>query len=219
MRIACLHTAHSNVAVFEDAALQLGLPAGVLCHGVRPDLLADAEAAGGVTAQIVDATQRALMELAFSADAVLLTCSTLGPVAHTMLSQTQVPVLRTDAALAQAAARVNGRVVVLCAVATTVQPTTELFLHAAAHHPQAVMDVRLVEGAWALFKAGQLSTYWVCVARAADAAYAQGAAQVVLAQASMGGAAQLVTAGPRPLSSACAGLAAAVKACQAGLVG
>ncbi|MNY84052.1 Asp/Glu/Hydantoin racemase [compost metagenome] len=216
MRIACLHTAHSNVAVFEDAALQLGLPAGVLCHGVRPDLLADAEAAGGVTAQIVDATQRALMELAFSADAVLLTCSTLGPVAHTMLSQTQVPVLRTDAALAQAAARVNGRVVVLCAVATTVQPTTELFLHAAAHHPQAVMDVRLVEGAWALFKAGQLSAYWVCVARAADAAYAQGAAQVVLAQASMGGAAQLVTAGPRPLSSACAGLAAAVKACQAG---
>ena len=212
MRIACLHTAHSNVAVFEDAALQLGLPAGVLCHGVRPDLLADAEAAGGVTAQIEEATQRALMELAFSADAVLLTCSTLGPVAHTMLSQTRVPVLR----LAQAAARVNGRVAVLCAVATTVQPTTELFLHAVAHHPQAVMDVRLVEGAWALFKAGQLSTYWVCVARAADAAYAQGAAQVVLAQASMGGAAQLVTTGPRPLSGACAGLAAAVKACQAG---
>ncbi|MNT75637.1 hypothetical protein D3C72_2145490 [compost metagenome] len=104
--------------------------------------------------------------------------------------------------------------VVLCAATTTVQPTTELFVHAAASHPETAVEVRWVEGAWDLFKAGHMAAYWVCVARAADAAYAQGARQVVLAQASMGGAAQLVTAGPRPLSSASAGLAAAVKICQ-----
>lgn len=214
LRIACLHTAHSNVAVFDDAALQLGLPAGALLHAVHPDLLASAEAAGGLTPPIAAATQHVLLELALGADVVLLTCSTLGPVVDAMPLHTPVPVLRVDAALAQAAAQVGGHVVVLCAAATTVQPTTELFVHAAASHPETAVEVRWVEGAWDLFKAGHMAAYWVCMARAADAAYAQGARQVVLAQASMGGAAQLVTAGPRPLSSASAGLAAAVKTCQ-----
>ncbi len=215
MRIACLHTAHSNVAVFEAAAQQLGLPAGVLCHGVRPDLLTDAEATGGLTAQIAGATQRALLELAFSADAVLLTCSTLGPAVDAFNAGFEVPVLRVDAALAQAAASVHGHVVVLCAVATTLEPTRALFAHAMAQLPsKAVLDVRLVDGAWALFKGGQQAAYWACVAQAAEQAYAEGAAQVVLAQASMGAAADLVAAGPRPLSSASAGLVAAVHACQ-----
>ena len=42
MRIACLHTAESNVAAFEAAC-----PEGMrLSHAVRPDLLAAAEAGG-----------------------------------------------------------------------------------------------------------------------------------------------------------------------------
>ncbi|WP_245317799.1 hypothetical protein [Ensifer sp. 1H6] len=49
MIIACLHTADSNVAVFEAAARELGLAAGVLRHAVRPDLLEAAERAGGLT--------------------------------------------------------------------------------------------------------------------------------------------------------------------------
>ena len=45
--MACLHTAQSNVAVFEAAC-----PDGVqLSHAVRPDLLAAAEA-GGLTPAI-----------------------------------------------------------------------------------------------------------------------------------------------------------------------
>ncbi len=74
MRIACLHTAESNVAVFEAAR-----PDGVrLSHAVRPDLLAAAEAEG-LTAAIAAATVEALGAL--DGDAVLLTCSTLGPAA------------------------------------------------------------------------------------------------------------------------------------------
>ena len=50
MHIACLHTAESNVAVFDNALLQLGLSdQTTLHHEVRADLLADAERAGGLT--------------------------------------------------------------------------------------------------------------------------------------------------------------------------
>lgn len=40
--IACLHTAASNVPLFEQAAAALGFAAGSLTHAVRPDLLAAA---------------------------------------------------------------------------------------------------------------------------------------------------------------------------------
>ncbi len=46
MTIACLHTAESNIAVYEAAAKILGLPAGTLRHHVRADLLRAAEEAG-----------------------------------------------------------------------------------------------------------------------------------------------------------------------------
>ena len=40
MRIACLHTAASNISVFDTAAKVLGIGPGVLRHEVRADLLA-----------------------------------------------------------------------------------------------------------------------------------------------------------------------------------
>lgn len=95
MKFACLHTAQSNVAVFEAAR-----PEGVrLTHAVRPDLLAAAEAEG-LTPAVVAATVAALGAL--EADAVLLTCSTLGPAAGA------AGALRADAALADAATAAGG---------------------------------------------------------------------------------------------------------------
>jgi hypothetical protein len=203
--IACLHTAAGNVAVF-DAACP---PGAVLRHTVREDLLRDAEAEGGLTPAIAARTARALEELAQPGiDAVLLTCSTVGPGAA--LARTGLPVLRVDAALAEQATRGGGLVVVLCAVATTVEPTRALFAEAAARHG-AVLEVRLVADAWAAFRAGDPGRYHALVAAAADAAFAEGAAAVALAQASMAGAVALCR-GRKPLASPPAGLAAAVAA-------
>ena len=202
MRIACLHTAASNIAVFDAAATALAIRPGVLLHDVRADLLAAAELAGQLTAEIAATTASALLALAEQADVVVLTCSTLGPVVESLHSP-RAPILRTDEALAATALKCSGNVVVLCAVQTTVEPTSRLF-HGA--------DVRLVPGAWDLFKADNIHGYLTCIANAADHAYADGAAMVVLAQASMSGAAARVTAGPPPLTSATAGLAAALQA-------
>jgi hypothetical protein len=61
MHIACLHTAASNIAVFEAAAHRLGLPPGTLRHEVRPELLEAAQHAGALTPEIVQATCAALL--------------------------------------------------------------------------------------------------------------------------------------------------------------
>lgn len=77
----------------------------------------------------------------------------------------------------------------------------------------ADVEVRLIPGAWDLFKAGRQDDYWQTIADAADTAAAEGAAAVALAQASMAGAAAL--ARHPPLTSPGAGLAAMVARAQA----
>ncbi|MBI1775051.1 MAG: Asp/Glu racemase [Proteobacteria bacterium] len=212
MRIACLHTVDSNIAVFEAARSDLGLDQVELRHEVRADLLQAAERAGTLTPEITAATAEALLALSRDADAVLLTCSTVGPaVGELALSATPMPVLRVDAALASHAVAKGGRVVALCAVETTIEPTRRLF-EEAARSTGAVIEVRLVPDAWAAFKAGDRERYHRLVAAAADKASEEGATSVALAQASMAGAAKLSRLAPVPLTSPAVGLAAAVGA-------
>ncbi len=204
-RIACLHTAESNIAVFEAAARGLDVK---LIHVVRGDLLSEAEAVGELTPEITRQTADALLAMTDGADAVLLTCSTVGPGAGEAAGQADMPILRADAALAEAAVRAGGRIVVLCAVSTTVRPTRALF-DAAAQGSSAIIDVRLIDkAAWAAFRAGKTKTYFELVAAASDAAFEAGTDVVAFAQASMTGAAGLVTQGT-VLTSPSVGLALA----------
>jgi hypothetical protein len=208
MHIACLHTADSNIAVFEENRRSGGHAAAQLTHEVRADLLARVEENGGLTPSIEEKTVEALLALSAKADAVLLTCSSLGPAASRAAEQTSVPVLRVDAALAEEVVKGGGRVVALCAVATTLEPTRLLF-EAAAQATGAAVEVRLVPSAWDLFKAGQRDRYLALIAEAADRAFGEGIETVALAQASMAGAADLCRAG-RPLTSPGAGLKTAL---------
>ena len=212
-RIACLHTVESNRAVFEAAERELGRGDVTVSHAIRADLLGDAEKAGGLTDEIRSRAQAALLAAAKDADAVVLTCSTVGPSVAGMAERAGVPVLRVDEALARAAVRSGGRVVVLCAVETTVEPTRKLFDDAACG-TKAKVEMRLVPGAWAAFKAGDVAGYHALVAAAAEAALAEGAACVALAQASMSGAAKLCRPGSKVLASPAVGLAAAAEAAR-----
>ena len=145
MRIACLHTADSNAAVFAQAAS--GKPV-VLTHMVRAELLAEAEARGGLTADVAARTAQLLRSIArggdggavAGVDGVLLTCSTLGPAVDLLAADAAVavPILRVDAALARAAVRQagGGPIVVLYAVETTRGPTQALFEGVAAADPR-----------------------------------------------------------------------------------
>lgn len=212
MRIACLHTANSNAALFETAAQGTSLR---LTHTVRAELLREAEAAGGLTADIAARTADVLRSLAKGVDGVLLTCSTLGPSVDTLAgaSGIGVPVVRVDAALARQAVRQAGpgRLVVLYAVETTRGPTEALFaqalLESVSSANPARIDYQLVAGAWDKFRTGDTAGYFRAIADATDAAFTGGATVVALAQASMAGAAALTTKGV-PLTSPAVGLAA-----------
>ncbi|GJE62100.1 aspartate/glutamate racemase family protein [Methylobacterium trifolii] len=210
-RITCLHTAQSNVAVFDVALAAAALTGVTLHHEVRADLLAAAEREGGLTKQIAQRTAEALRCLCDGADVVLLTCSTLGPVAEIAADDASIPIIRVDAALAAEAVKDGGSVMVLCAVKTTVEPTRRLF-EAAAQATGAEVSVCLVPGAWAAFKAGDRDRYLAMVARASDDAMRGGATRVALAQASMAEASNLLPAAQRPLTSPTVCLKAAATA-------
>jgi hypothetical protein len=186
MRIGCLHTAESNVALFNAAREGLDIR---LVHHVRPDLLEATEREGGLTAAIAAETIWALRQLEGEADAVVLTCSTLGPAVN-LVPEPRVPWVRADAVLADFAVTQGRHIAVLCAAEATLVSTTELFNAAAARletDPQ--IDVWLVPGAWAAFRDSNIALYYLMLAEAADAAYSGSADVVVYAQASMAGAA------------------------------
>lgn len=67
-------------------------------------------------------------------------------------------VLRVDSALAEQAMAVGGKVVALCAVETTLEPTTQLFAQA-SEQTGTPFEVRMVAGAWTRFKAGEREGY------------------------------------------------------------
>jgi len=210
MTIACLHTAESNIAVYEAAAKALGLPDGTLRHHVRADLLLAAEKAGRLTDEISAETAALLRHLAGDADAVVLNCSTLGPAVSTITAGAGAPIIRADATLAREAVRDGGKVIVLCTVETTVAPTTALF-EAAARATGAEIEVRLVSGAWAHFRAGDLPAYLAAIADAVKAAHDEGRVTIAFAQASMTDAAHLLAQRyPRPMSGPATALAAAM---------
>jgi hypothetical protein len=218
VRLTCLHTATSNIAVFDRVVLDGHLDGLTdaaeveLHHVVRADLLSAAEANGGLIPSVRTDVAAVLRQLADECDGVLLTCSTLGPAVDDV--DADVPVLRVDEALAREAVAAGGTVVVLCAVSTTLGPTADLFARTSSGTSTTV-TVDLVTGAWDLFTAGDLSGYHATLAQAADDALASGADVVALAQASMAPAADLCRRGP-VLASPPVGLAALVHAARRG---
>lgn len=76
------------------------------------------------------------------ADAVLVTCSSIGPGVALARQLFDIPVIRIDEAMAERAVRQAGRIGVLATLRTTLDPTTALLRDKAA---EAGRDVELVE--------------------------------------------------------------------------
>ncbi|MEU3776097.1 aspartate/glutamate racemase family protein [Streptomyces sp. NPDC032472] len=201
--LTLLHTSPVHVPVF-DALRDRDHPGAVLRHLVAPELLDRARAAGP---EAVAPALRAL--LAGSGGPVLVTCSTLGAVAESLAGELGVPVMRVDRPMAAAAVGMGSRIVVLAALESTLAPTVALLAEEAGGRAVGV-TARVVAGAWDRFEAGDGPGYLALVAAAADAVSAADADVIVLAQASMAGAAALTTTRVPILSSPPLGLTAAL---------
>ncbi|MGW6781652.1 MULTISPECIES: aspartate/glutamate racemase family protein [unclassified Streptomyces] len=200
--LTLLHTSAVHVPVF-DALRDRHHPGAVLRHLVVPELLDRARAHGPAS------TAPAVRELLAEAGPgpVLVTCSTIGATAEALAPALGAPVLRVDRPMAAAAVRTGPRIAVLATVAATLAPTAQLLAEEAAGRPVSVAT-HLVPGAWESFEAGDTPRYLSQVAAAADAV--TGADVIVLAQASMAGAAELTATATPVLSSPAPGLAAAL---------
>ena len=207
--LALLHTGEAHVGAFA-ALFEEILPEAMLSHLVREDLLLRAQLAGGLTPEVAAETAESLREQAGQGAALLLcTCSTLGPAVEAAADGIDVPVLRVDRPLAEAAVAAGSRLLVVAALETTLAPTRALLEDAAAQAGRDVSLERLsLPVAWEAFEAGDGEGYRRQIAEAVRKAIGDAAAgngtggngtegngaggfdAVVLAQASMAGAAE-----------------------------
>jgi aspartate/glutamate racemase len=193
-----LHTVPALAGTF-DAMVAERTDAVDRLHLVEARLLRTA-IVEGVTDAVRDRVAAHLRTLeADGADAILVTCSSIGEAAEAARSSVRIPIVRVDAAMARdavrlAAAAVAGttgkaRVAVLATNTATLGPTTRLIEReaAAADAPIAVL-ASVVKGAVAARDADDPAEHDRLIAEAVEAE--SGTADViVLAQASMAAAA------------------------------
>lgn len=207
MTLTFLHTTASNQVLFESllAAHAPDIPA---VHSVHADLLARAVAQGDVTPEIARDVEACLRQaLDEGAAIVLCTCSTLGICADQM---NDPRVLRVDRAMAEQALAQGPRVLVAACVNSTLKPTVSLLRQI---NPDAQIETLLMDELWPAFLSGDREQYWQGIAARLRAQDATQFDSVVLAQASMAGAAELLTSYPIPvLSSPVIGLQSAIAA-------
>jgi hypothetical protein len=213
--LVLLHTAPSNVTTFAHLLAEID-PTIPAKHVLDESLLQEARISG-ITPELEQRIQQRLIdETGENTAVVLCTCSTIGGSAERSHAANGRGVIRVDRPMAEAAVAMGSRVIVAAALQSTLAPTSDLLQEVAAEQGRAItIRPLLIEGAWQRFEAGDQAGYWQVVADRLrrDALDAD---VIVLAQASMAGAAALLLDHPLPiLSSPRMGLEAAVRAFHA----
>ena len=214
--IAFLHTSPVHVATFSRLMSELA-PGLRVAHLVREDLLADARHEGVDSPALIARVRDALAQA--DARVVVCTCSTLGGIAEDTDTGGAYQVSRIDRAMADQAVRPGGRLLLVAALESTLAPTTALLQSSAAGLGVAVEIEHLVVGdAWAHFEAGHHAEYIRAIVAAVARAPVAATGSVVLAQASMAPAAEVLAAqGIRALTSPRRGVEHAISLCEASL--
>ncbi|MEZ4869083.1 MAG: aspartate/glutamate racemase family protein [Caldilineaceae bacterium] len=190
--LALVHTGTFLAAVFTD-----------LCHEAMPDvevfnivdesLIKNTIAANQVTPQ----TARRLVEYLKSAeeagaDAILVTCSSVGPMVEAAQQFINIPVLRVDTPMANKAISLGTRIGVVATLPTTLKPTMELIQRQAQLQGKTVDVVStLCAGAFQAVAAGDTAKHDQLVAAGIRELMPQ-VDVIVLAQASMARAAKTI---------------------------
>jgi hypothetical protein len=177
-----LHTSPVHIATFDGLLAALG--AAVEARHVVDESLLDDARVGGITPALAGRVRERIAEAGDDA-LVLCTCSTIGGCAE------RAGALRVDRAMAERAVASGPRIILAATVASTLEPTRRLLEEVAAASGQPIQIVELLcAEAWAMFEAGDQPAYLAAIAAALRAVAGQGDV-IVLAQASMAGAAAL----------------------------
>ncbi|MFY9240512.1 MAG: hypothetical protein WAO78_16885 [Roseovarius sp.] len=194
MILTLLHTADVHCATFDALGARIA-PKAKFTHHVRADWLERAQ--GGVD----DALRAEIAQVIAAAPGpVLCTCTTLGPQAA------EAGALRIDAPMMQAAAGIaaqaQGSILMAYCLPSTLAPSAAL-LDAAleAQGYKARVHALSLAQFWPLFDAGEHEAFAAVIATAIreNLSAVPKAACVVLAQASMAGAAPMLSVLPIPV--------------------
>jgi Asp/Glu/hydantoin racemase len=183
-KLALIHTGHVLIQVFSRLAKMM--PDVEVFHMLDESLLRNTIAAQSLT----KATTRRVIGTIESAhdggaDAVMVTCSSIGPAVAEARRLFDFPIFRVDEPMAEAAIRMGRRVGVAATLRTTLEPTIALLEDTAAAAGRTIEVVpSLAEGAFEAVMAGDTERHDSMVS-ASLSKLVRDVDVVVLAQASM----------------------------------
>jgi len=195
--LALIHTTPVLIPGFTELCKELLSDVSVF-HVVDESLIKNTIQVG----KLEKRTMRRLVRLVESAgeagaDAVLVTCSSIGPAVPVARALFEFPVLRIDEPMAEEAVRIGQRIGALATLRTTLDPTVQLLEETARHQgrPREITS-SLCEGAFEAVCAGDAPTHdRLVLDKLQD--MMQRVDVVVLAQASMARIIPQIPAGTR----------------------
>lgn len=218
--LGLLHTAESHRVRFDRLLAELAPQKVGWVHCVREILLRQALDTFPVNT-IASGIEAALTRLRHQgASQVLCTCSSVGGMAEQVGRQMGLPTLRLDRPMAETAVAAGSHILVAACLPSTLGPTTQLLNEVAhAQGRQIEIETLLMENAWPLFQAGDEAGFTRHIAGIILNMRPRPDA-IVLAQASMAPAADLMRSSPVPIfSSPRLGVAAALNRLTASAAG
>jgi len=185
MKLAFIHTSHVLIPLFAQKAKEI-LPGVEVFHMSDESLIRNTMAAGSLTKSTISRVIGMIgLAREGGADAVMVTCSSIGAAIPIARQQFDFPIFRIDEAMADAAVRSGARIGVAATVRTTLEPTVALLRDAAEAANRTVELVpELCEGAFEAVLSGDTARHDELVS-AALADLRKRVDVVVLAQASM----------------------------------
>jgi Asp/Glu/hydantoin racemase len=185
LTLALIHTSPTLTPLFGSLCAEF-LPDTTIFHMVDESLIKDTIRVG----HLQRVTMRRLLSMIESAqqagaDAVLVTCSSIGDGVVLGQKLFDIPVIRVDEAMAEQAVRMGRRIGVMATLRTTLEPTIALLREKAE---EAGIEIEIVEslcdGAFDAVLAGDAITHDRILSEALRI-HMKGVDVVILAQASM----------------------------------
>lgn len=185
VRLGLIHTSATLVPIFSQLCRDK-LPGVELFHIADDSLIKDVIAKGHLTPRTA---RRVVDHIAWAedagADAILVTCSSIGAAVEAAVPLTGVPVIRVDQPMADRAVETGSTVGVVATLSTTLEPTADLIRRRALAAAKSVDVVaRLCEGAFEALMDGDSVRHDEMVASGLRA-LSREVDVIVLAQASM----------------------------------
>lgn len=183
--LALIHTSPTLTPMF-GALCAAEMPDVTVFHMVDESLIKDTIRAGKLRGVTI---RRLLGQIASAeeagADAVMVTCSSIGPGVALAQKLFEIPVIRVDEAMAGKAVRTGKKIGVAATLRTTLEPTIALLREKAAERGREIEIVEsLSSGAFEAVLAGDTQTHDGILKEALTRDF-KGVDLIVLAQASM----------------------------------